>query len=144
MLKAVPLCSTVGTIAFLLLCFSCSSVSSAPSLIWAFLSQNGDYKNGQRSGSGRIEQGLQRGRWEYWYDDGSRRAIAHFDLNRSRVQVESWYANRGRSAKGALVVGFRVMGSTVYGREGRWMFWNKDGSLDRQRSGVYTNDALTH
>lgn len=63
----------------------------------------------------------------YWGDGTTRNTTEYLDGQKDG-RSEQWHANGSKEWDGQYRAGLR---------EGEWLFWNEDGTLDSERSGLY-------
>ena len=52
------------------------------------------------------------------------------------AEVTLWHQNGMKAANGKLAWGFHDI-VTSYSRTGRWTYWDPDGNVDEEKSGIY-------
>lgn len=114
------------------------------------------HQNGVKKGEGEFRDDLKHGPWTWWYESGQKRWEGSYAADRPDGFERAWYENGQLEYEGGFKDDKRegpfrrwydsgqkeLEGTYVAGRrEGQFRYWSYDGALDRERSGLYENDA---
>lgn len=113
------------------------------------------HDNGVKQGEGQYTSGRKVGPWTWWFANGHKRWEGSYVDDRPEGFERGWYENGVLEYEGSFHAEHRdgpftrwydtgrmeLRGEYRDGRrEGEFRYWNYDGSLDRERSGVYADD----
>jgi hypothetical protein len=130
-----------------------ASVSDADGLREGYLTLW--HGNGVKQGEGLYVEGRKQGPWTWWYDNGQKRWEGTYAEDRPEGFERGWYENGMLEYEGSFQAEHRsgpfarwyatgqveLRGEYRAGRrQGLFRYWNYDGTLDRERSGVYEAD----
>ena len=112
-----------------LICFGCSDASEDPTpdptADWEKVTEK--YENGGVKFSGyQLEDGTRVGHWTQWYENGKK--WYEGDYKDGEGHWTFWYENGKKWYEGEF---------KNHQRNGIWMYWNEDGSIDHELSGIY-------
>ena len=90
------------------------------------------YKNqrdGQKWKEGYIlANGDRHGIWTYWHKNGEKQQVRRYRNGWEVGYSDKWYANGQKEWEGVY---------TYDGQPVRWTWWNADGSVNQEKSGMY-------
>ncbi len=114
------------------------------------------HDNGVKKGEGRFEDSRKVGPWTWWYESGQKRWEGSYVDDRPEGFERAWFENgeleyegtfQGEKRKGLFTRWYDTGQIEVGGeyhdglRQGVFHYWRYDGTLDRERSGVYAGDV---
>lgn len=92
------------------------------------------YEDGTPMSRGAFREGQRTGEWTFWHPGGERMMHGQYDANGHATGTWTYYHENGRKASEGPMVADEP--------EGRWTSWNPDGSVNLERSGVYSRGDL--
>lgn len=113
------------------------------------------HDNGVKQGEGQYVEGRKQGPWTWWFQNGQKRWEGTYADDRPEGFERGWYDNGMLEYEGSFHAEHRsgpfarwyatgqieLRGEYREGRrQGLFRYWNYDGTLDRERSGVYDAD----
>ena len=95
---------------------------------WAFMDTR-DFNGKPISAGYVLKDNTKVGYWVHWYENGQKKRESEFKENGEKhAHWIHWYENGQKSEEGKWKDGKRI---------GSWSFWNEDGSIDNEKSGIY-------
>lgn len=80
------------------------------------------HKNGRKRSESAYSAGQKNGPSREWYPDGKEKSSDHYNMGKKEGSSIEWYDNGQKKAEGAW----------KNGRDGRWTYWEKDGSVGEE------------